>query len=127
MIKKLFVSRELALKLKEVGFDEPCIKYYLTKDSTATTINGADKFLEGFNYNSIANRISVPMYQHVIDWFRENHNIMIEITLEKYHYKIELKNNLESVYRNYNFSKEYYYEALAKSIEEALELIKIKT
>jgi hypothetical protein len=70
-----FVSYEIALKLKELGFDEPCFTYYYNisgKLRTGIVVNihnawtyaGTKKL--GFTL--------APLYQQVFRWFREKHN-----------------------------------------------------
>ncbi len=80
-MKNLFVSYELAVIAKEKGFIEPCIKYYLVGSKTSI-INGKDRYLEGYNYNSLKTRASMPIYQQLIDWLRENHKIHLQIVYE---------------------------------------------
>ena len=71
-MKHLFVPYELAVKLKEKGFDENCFGFYTENlklcSANLNNINRADKFY-----------ISAPLYQQVIDWFREKHKIWLDI------------------------------------------------
>ena len=66
---KEFVTYEQALALKELGFDEPCIKYYWTD---GMFVKGYE---DPFNYNKRDNVISAPLYQQAFRWFREKYNI----------------------------------------------------
>ncbi len=66
---KEFVSYEQSLTLKELGFDEPCIKYYWTD---GMFVKGYE---EPFNYNKRDNVISAPLYQQAFRWFREKHGL----------------------------------------------------
>ena len=94
-MKKQFVTYEIALKLKELGFDEECFGRY----------EGTDYYLEKWNgvklepthttsQNTFSWQLaSAPLWQQVIDWFREKHkirvcnlvNIYIEATFIIYH------------------------------------------
>ena len=55
-----FVPYELAVKLKELGYDEPCFGYYD----------------EGGNlYTEMVEVLKAPLYQQAFRWFREKHGI----------------------------------------------------
>jgi hypothetical protein len=71
---KEFVPYELALKLKELGFNEPCFGYYFT-------LNGTDwKFADNHEYFEIDDQLVIgtnftllaPLFQQAFRWFREN-------------------------------------------------------
>lgn len=85
-----FVSYEIALKLKELGFNEPCLfgwcnkggwnKYTQKKEPIFQILKTDDNpfgmFFNGKNWNkeilvNIKNSIqcSAPLYQQVFDWF----------------------------------------------------------
>jgi hypothetical protein len=66
-MKKEFIPYEQALALKELGFDEPCIRYYWTDSMFSKTYN------EPFNYSKKENTISAPLYQQAFRWFREKY------------------------------------------------------
>jgi hypothetical protein len=136
-IKDQFVSYEIAKEFKELGYDEPCLGYYYIFEHEncfliSTIVNRNSEWDNGF--------ISAPLWQQAIDWFRENHDIIIMIernhyndtfinsytymaTCHKYQNK-ELKyvNRVRNVYNNHIFNS--YDEALKASILKAIELIK---
>jgi len=70
-MQKQFVTYEIALKLKELVFDEECLARF-----------EEDNYLHIVTSNNIGRRkfIQVPLWQQVFDWFREKHNIVILIT-----------------------------------------------
>lgn len=81
-MKKLFVSYEMACKLKNLGFDEECLGHYKT---TLGNSSEPELIISKSNYNSGKYvtipedfYIDAPIYQQVIDWF-EKSNILIEI------------------------------------------------
>lgn len=114
-MKKQFVTYEIALKLKELGFDEECFAYYNKMGSFVDEDGSIYKkskvlFLEYDNqFNQISplwfekdiikemwdegsywdgehsrcklvgNDVKAPLWQQVIDWFREKHNIIIDV------------------------------------------------
>lgn len=82
------VPLDIAKKLKEIGFDKACVYYTneqliantkpYTYDSLKTHIykrNGAPITDIG-NHNIFKNRISVPVWDDVFDWFREKGYIL---------------------------------------------------
>lgn len=73
-IEKLFVPYEIALNLKEKGFNELSIAYYE---------EGYDIFnfglAKGQLYNNKKLLISAPLYQQVIDWLSDKYQIFIDI------------------------------------------------
>jgi hypothetical protein len=80
-MKDLFVSYEQALQLKELGFNEPCLKvgnpngHILWKFMDVLDVEGVDigdimkeKFDDRF--------VEIPLKQQVLRWFREKYNII---------------------------------------------------
>jgi hypothetical protein len=74
-MEKEFVPYELALRMKQLGFDEPCFAYYYT-------LNGRDwKFAEKTEYYKLDDNmniggkytISAPLFQQAFRWFREKY------------------------------------------------------
>ena len=112
-MEKEFVPYELSVKLKAIGFDEPCFGYYYT-------LNGKDwKFAEKSEYNRLDDEINiggkfsllVPSFSQAFRWFRENYSWTIEI-------KQVTKSNWR--YTLNNFPKEItYYGELYDTYEEA--------
>ena len=78
-MKELFVSYEVALALKEKGFNDLCFAKFNKKSFQLNSLGG------GQDYNSGKfgiNLISAPMYQQVINWLDNTHSIMIRKSLE---------------------------------------------
>lgn len=80
-MKHLFVSHDLALKLKEKGFDESCFCYYTSMDKIIPSYP-EENFKYPRNSDLIKDWVSAPSHQQVIDWFRDKYNISIEITYD---------------------------------------------
>lgn len=88
-MKHLFLPYELALIAKEKGFDEPCMAMYTVPDDGSKVCFAMfgdyefpmKQYSEAFNnYNSndeFIETISAPLYQQIIDWFIEKHEIYI--------------------------------------------------
>lgn len=114
-MKHLFIPYELALLAKEKGFDEEVLRWW-NKNKSITNSAGS----EGYE------RLKAPLYQQIIDWFRDKHKIVIQATyvgsteyFDKFIpdiYALEIEENDDET--TYN-----YYGALNNAIEEAFKLI----
>ena len=69
-MKKQFVTYEIALKLKELGFDEECFGYYSQNDTNdmhyLCIYQEEDYFLSGDVPSIIG--LEAPLWQQAIDW-----------------------------------------------------------
>ena len=123
-MKEEFVTYEIALKLKELGFDEPCFGYFppLKKEITVwynPEITNSGEF------------ILAPLWQQVIDWFREKHLIDIDKgwcisnplgrKQEGYNISVYDRTRDEFAVRDFHID---YYKAREQAILKAIELIK---
>lgn len=102
---KLFVPYELAVKLKEKGFDEYCFAYY---DKNKTLLSGGSvahsQRLTSLKNSNIqyggkefVDCPTAPTHDQVIDWFIEKHKIQLKVTaleLENNTVKLETTNNV---------------------------------
>jgi hypothetical protein len=68
-MEKEFVPYDVALAMKELGFDEPCFGCY-TKDKELS-LDRSDNKGEGHYFQDC----SAPLYQQAFRWFREEHGI----------------------------------------------------
>lgn len=123
-MKKLFVNYDLAVKLKEKGFDEKAFgRYYSVGNPQHIGL------FTDMNSNDISGRknttlmCNAPLYQQVTDFLREKHSIHIWITplsLTNYEYYYFIAGG-------YTFSRngyKSYYDALEAVIETVLNEIK---
>ncbi len=128
-VENLFISYEIAKKLKEIGYDEPCIAWYLPNKKIQFGLSdddGIDTFKnsESTCHNSL---ISAPSWQQCIDWLRDNHKIiplpqvcsngtyLCRVVKNEYpDYDLDINNSYHNT----------FYEAFESSILKALDLIK---
>ena len=68
-MKKEFVPYELAVKLKELGFDEECLSYYFNKQLS---------FGSKTSYGEV---VEAPLFQQAFRWFREKYNLHFPIAV----------------------------------------------
>jgi len=73
-MNKEFIPYEIAIELKQLGFDEPCFKYIYTGD-TGNNVNTPCEVLpsKAKNYNEDDLCVSTPTYSQAFRWFREKH------------------------------------------------------
>lgn len=149
-MKHLFVPYEIALMLKEKGFDDEYFGNYYSINTTDATelilVKNESARRKELKEGEKGWWICVaPTYQQVQDWLREKHNIHININPQhSYISELELAcgtfpngkygGTLDDVTLNKEMmgsdticlipTSDSYYEALYKGIEEALKLIK---
>lgn len=74
IMKEDFVSYEIAIKLKEKGFDEPCNMYYHIHNDIADCV-GSLEYTRDCSYDFINSknkyRCSAPTISQVLKWLRE--------------------------------------------------------
>lgn len=138
-MKNLFIPYAIAKLLKDKGFDDECFNayyekknpFYINDEMLVYQIKPNTK--HNFFVSSISNYnegqyerayISAPLYQQVVDWFREKHNIHIGIGLYYDGYDIDVRNFNNDTHFETQHEVLEYYEALNKAIGEALKLIK---
>jgi hypothetical protein len=123
---KDFIPYEIALELKQIGFNQPCYKYIFTwgEDDNA---HDEHEFLpsqcESFNDNSFC--VSQPTYSQAFRWFREKHNlkscIMFRTSMaDNEEYYDWLIKGQEVVYRHFKT----YEEAELACIKELIKIVK---
>lgn len=113
-MEKEFVPFELAVKLKELGFDKECFGVYYNKDG----------FIRLKQDNEIGN---TPLWQQVFDWFREKHNLHFEIfqTPASSHWNMcvyDLSSRFKTENTFYNFIS--YEEAKLECMKKLIEIVK---
>ena len=102
-MEKEFIPFELAVKLKELGFDEKCLGYYIKNSSL--WCNWLDvKFNDDPSNDKEDFVADAPLYQQAFRWFRE-------------------KYKLHHVIHQFNFKKDTDKEYLAEvdKIEDGFE------
>ena len=122
-IEKLFVPYEIAFKLKELGFKESCLGYYIifSKKDIKKTVTFCDmqrdksgtKFLVGIKTGDF---IAAPTNEQVLEWMKTKHNIFIEPFTS---FRSPKKN--VTIFRVQKYGK-VYRDITAKTLKEAIEV-----
>lgn len=133
-MKHLFIPYEIALQLKEKGFDEECLRtwsWYFSpyfegteKQEEAILIDNKRKSYE--TGNELPRKYCyAPLYQQVIDWFREKKSIWIQVEMMYYDGVFYNYTIIQSNGKVIKCAESYYdyYETLENAIKETLNLI----
>jgi hypothetical protein len=115
MIKE-FIPYELALELKQLGFNEPCLGSYYHAGKKLD-IPAGFKYINHGEYTVLA-----PTYSQAFRWFREKHNlkscIMFRTSMaDNEEYYDWLIKGQEVVYRHFKTYEEAELACLKKLIE----------
>ena len=130
-MEKQFVPYELAVKLKELGFDEPCFGYYKNERLKAcprwVVLNQSSNLSD--------NDCVAPLWQQAFYWFREKHGIDSYISNHSVCTSIDIwrasfndfKNSMYD--SNFRFissvERQTYSEARQSCLEKLIEVCKI--
>lgn len=82
-MKNEFVPYDIALAMKELGFDEPCIAVYFGEYEERDFDNGiALEYRQSQYYaqKGWSKGLLAPLYQQAFEWFREEYDLWIEIS-----------------------------------------------
>ena len=116
-MKKEFIPYEEALALKELGFDEKCLKCYWYDGMI-------DNGFNLINWNSQDGCFNAPLYQQAFRWFRDEYDLYADIHRIgiKYNAEIEcmgLGNSLVTV-----CEQVLYEEAELSCLRQLIEIVK---
>ena len=133
-MKNRFVPFELAQRLVDLGFIEPCLAWYDLKGNF--NMLGQENEPQGFVHTTFQNPeiVSAPMWGDVIKWLRDKHMIFVTVwvdrTMEpKYCYSIYQYSEtlLSSEWHTSTENSDLFYSytrAEQEGITKALDLVK---
>jgi hypothetical protein len=99
-MEKEFAPYELALKLKVLGFDEPCFGYYVDGELRGINLGieelgGVEPYYQRFGFHTLSNHnidnqnkivVTAPTFSQAFRWFREKydlHHVIHQFTFKK--------------------------------------------
>jgi hypothetical protein len=137
-MEKEFVTYELALRMKTLGFDEPCFGYYYRKE---IDLFESCKIQERTNSSYVKEFMDkedcvAPTWQSAFRWFREKYDlhILIDTGILGYygHLKInpigKLSSQIKQEWINTEeFPFKTYEEAEIACLEKLIEIVETKT
>lgn len=109
-MKNQFVTKEIALKLQELGFEEECMAEYLDKGELSDIVGDGGFYISPYH-------ILAPLWQQAIDWFREKHSVFVGVEsygLGGYCAKVD-SSDYNSYFDDYYIAREY---AIQKAIQK---------
>ena len=134
-MEKEFVPYTESLDLKELGFDEPCLGYYIKNSSL--WCNWLDvKFNDDPSNDKEDFVADAPLYQQAFRWFREKYNLYgtpVSNSFNKWKYRITSLD--ESIILEHGCDQKYwimggfsytYDEAELACLKKLIEIIKNK-
>jgi hypothetical protein len=123
-MKKEFLPYNRSVKLKALGFDEPCLKFYATEKLVLglDTDNG-DTNSKLSQYNPLF--ISAPTYSQAFRWFREKYDL---------HGAVRKRNGNGNIYFEQIFDEDVlqngpfdtYEEAELACLDKLIEIVETK-
>jgi hypothetical protein len=142
-MKNEFVPYELALKLKELGFDEPCFVFWTNTpkykgDNVHLCVTDGS---HGHHPNSILfkqdflkeGEFLAPTFSQAFRWFREKHNMPCKIeasqrdlNVNKYHYFCQILTSSHIVGFGINHNLTFEETELA-CLEKLIEIVESKS
>ncbi len=122
-MEKEFVTYEQALALKELGFNESCLAFYVLET------NGDYKLYDKCEVKTYFTYISSPLYQQAFRWFREKYGLNSQIAFCEY--AIESCNSWKYTFDNptrqyWNGNFNTYEEAESTCLDKLIEIVKNK-
>lgn len=117
-MKEQFVTYEIAKRMKELGFNEPCFTVFVSS-RVITFLPSSMNYCKNNNELPI-HTVSAPLWQQAIDWLREKYNveIWVEPAMLSYRYKILASDNKWEGHKEIKFE-----QARETAILKALEII----
>lgn len=119
-MKKEFVPYELALELKDLGFDEECFACYL--DDKYLNVEYCKK---QFHFHGQV--ASAPLWQQAFDWFREKYKLHLTITsISQESWQWHITKPGESLGKLYEEDFYTYEDAEIDGLKKLIEIVKEK-
>ena len=118
-MEKEFVPYELALRLKALGFDEPCFGLYAPPSKTV--------FLHHYGLLRAKEQVLAPLYQQAFRWFRETHDLACYIyrtNFTSYEWVIDID---EAYAQDSELDYTSYEKAELACLEKLLEIVESKS
>jgi hypothetical protein len=79
-IEKEFVPYDIALELKQLGFDEPCLGFYNHQGQLILMTQEDENSIQVYknSYVKLGKQYAVPLHQQAFRWFREKYGLFTQ-------------------------------------------------
>jgi hypothetical protein len=140
-MNKEFVTYEIALELKQLGFDEPCFGYYVDGELRGINLGmeelgGIEPYYKRFGFHTLSNHdidnlnkivVTAPTYSQAFRWFREKYNLFGQVNIRTY-YIYEISNDGIGIKMVSQYDKllNTYEEAELACLQKLIEIVKNK-
>jgi len=132
-MEKEFVTYELALKMKQLGFDEPCFGFYNNADGNVWIKHTIDESIK----NIYIGDFEAPTFSQAFSWFREKYDLYPSINIYNDKWLCVIKSTISNeteisgyivaTINNGHPTFETYEEAELKCLEKLIELVESKS
>jgi ligand-binding sensor domain-containing protein len=130
-MKKEFIPYELALKMKQLGFDEPCFAQWDEMQLYPLQQGGESAYFETNKNSRLSFNTMAPTFSQAFRWFREEYDLRIWIEsnhgVSKFEYVIATTNH-NFIDKQFNDFSSYktYEEAELACLEKLIEIVEQK-
>ena len=132
-MEKEFITYNQALALKELGFDEPCLKMGMS-DIDIINTERTDEGDYPKNSHLFSGWVAIPTYSAAFRWFREKYGLIgqpmplcISYPGKVTHYGWSIVSNQNSIdWENEDNGFKIYEEAESKCLDKLIEICKTK-
>ena len=120
-MKEQFVTLEIALKLKELGFNEECLGHFVYNSGEIHTLHSGTS---GSNKQTDSITLA-PLWQQVIDWLDSKNIFIATIYLKSGKFFVSINNECDLPITDDLVFEEYENrnQAIQQAILKALEII----
>lgn len=129
-MEKEFIPYEIALALKELGFDEPCFGFWTSKDNYQRFINDSstNKDLENMFEEEAKKTPTAPLYQQAFRWFRKKYRLSGEPQSHQFYFSYYIIYDTlgENKCKSNEHGFESYEEAELECLKKLIEIVKEK-
>ena len=126
-MEKEFVTYELSLRLKELGFDEPCFGRYYYKESYPMLNPQSEETELVFEFGKYIRQTEVtllaPLYSQAFRWFREKYQLHNGIYPYYDEYEFQIKDFRLPINTPINGGLMPYEEAELDCLEKLIEIV----
>ena len=120
-----FAPDELALELKELGFDEPCFNYY-DGDKNKNSINLGNGYVTKYMVSD--NFVTAPTFSQAFRWFREKYKLLHSIhgihSIEPFELDCQILNISNGSSYHLKYSGDDYEQAELECLRKLIQIVK---